>query len=160
MRIKTIHPIKNTMKSYHSLRNRGARRQAFTLVEMLLVVAIIGILAAIIVPKISGKGEEARIKAATADISNIGTALDMFEVDVGHYPTGKNGLQDLIAPPRDAQNWKGPYLKDATGLPKDPWGRSYVYEFPGRHSLNSYDLTSTGPDGQLGTQDDIANWKK
>src|SRR5580692_906892 len=114
------------MKCNHNLKNRAARPQGFTLVEMLLVVAIIGVLAALIVPKIAGKGEEARIAAAKADISNIGTSLDMFEVDVGHYPYGKNGLADLIVQPRDAQNWKGPYIKDATGLPKDPWGHPYV----------------------------------
>jgi general secretion pathway protein G len=140
--------------------NRTSARHAFTLVEMLLVVAIIGILAALIVPKIAGKSEDARKKAALADIANIGTALDMFEVDVGHYPNGKNGLQDLIALPRDASSWKGPYIKDAAGLPKDPWGNAYVYEFPGKHTVNGYDLTSMGPDGRLGTDDDIANWKK
>jgi general secretion pathway protein G len=148
------------MKCDHSFKKRGTGRHAFTLVEMLLVVAIIGILAALIVPKISGKGEEARMKAAQADITSIGTALDMFEVDCGHYPYGKNGLADLLVQPRDAQNWKGPYLKDMTALPKDPWGHPYVYEFPGKHSLNSYDLTSTGPSGQYGNQDNIANWKK
>lgn len=148
------------MKCNHHLKNRPVRPQGFTLVEMLLVVAIIGVLAALIVPKIAGKGEDARIAAAKADITSIGTALDMFEVDVGHYPYGKNGLQDLITQPRDAQNWKGPYIKDATSLPVDPWHHPYVYEFPGRHTANSYDLTSMGPDGRLGTDDDIANWKK
>ncbi len=148
------------MKCNYTGKNRTAARHAFTLVEMLLVVAIIGILAALIVPKIAGKGEDARRKAAQSDITSIGTALDMFEVDVGHYPNGKNGLQDLIVQPRDAQNWKGPYIKDAAGLPKDPWGNPYVYEFPGKHTVNGYDLTSMGGDGRLGTDDDIANWKK
>jgi general secretion pathway protein G len=150
------------MKCNHTLRSRIRRplRRAFTLIEMLLVVAIIGTLAALIVPRISGKGEEAKKAAAKADISTLGTVLDAFELDVGHYPLGKNGLQDLITQPRDAQNWKGPYIKDATGLPLDPWGHPYVYEFPGRHTVNSYDLTSMGPDGRIGTDDDIANWKK
>lgn len=148
------------MKFNSSHKYRGAGQHAFTLVEMLLVVAIIGTLAALIVPKIAHRGEDAKIAAAQADIKSIGVALDMFEVDCGHYPYGKNGLQDLLVQPRDAQNWKGPYLKDQTGMPKDPWGHPYVYEFPGRHTANSYDLTSAGPSGQLGNQDNIANWKK
>lgn len=148
------------MKCDHNLNKRAARPQGFTLVEMLLVVAIIGVLAALIVPKIANRGEDARIAAAKADIHSIGTALDMFEVDTGHYPQGKSGLQDLLVQPRDTQNWKGPYIKDATGVPKDPWGHPYVYEFPGRHTANSYDLTSMGPSGKLGSDDNIANWKK
>lgn len=150
------------MKCNHTLKNRivRPRRSAFTLIEMLLVVAIIGTLAALIVPKIAGKGQDAKIAAAKADISTLGLALDNFQLDNDHYPQGKNGLQDLVSQPREAQNWKGPYLKDMTSVPRDPWGNAYVYEFPGRHSANSYDLTSMGPDGRLGTDDDIANWKK
>src|SRR5580704_4188886 len=143
------------MKLTNSQKNRIHAGRAFTLIEMLLVVAIIGTLAAIIVPKLANRGRDAEIAAAKADITSIGTALDMFEVDCGHYPYGKNGLQDLIVQPRDAQNWKGPYLKDATTIPMDPWHHPYVYEFPGKHSQNSYDLTSMGPSGQLGNQDNI-----
>src|SRR5580765_2920188 len=92
-------------------RTRHPTRSAFTLIELLLVLVILGILAAIVVPKFSGRTEQAKVTAATSQISTFGTALDAFEVDNGYFPKGKNGLNDLVQPPRDAQNWKGPYLK-------------------------------------------------
>ncbi len=130
-------------------------RRAFTLVEMLLVVTIIGILAALVVPKIMGRSEQARITAAHADISGIKTALDAFEVDNGYYPKGNNGLGDLVAAPRDVKNWHGPYLER---IPQDPWLNNYIYSYPGKHNASSYDLLSVGPDGKEGTEDDIGNW--
>jgi general secretion pathway protein G len=129
-------------------------RRAFTLVEMLLVVTIIGILAALVIPKIVGRSEQARATAARADISAIKTALDAFEVDNGYYP---KSLQDLVTAPGTAKNWHGPYLEK---IPQDPWGTTYVYYFPGKHNSNSYDLSSVGPDGKEGTDDDVANWSK
>lgn len=147
------------MKCHYSKGNRVNRRlhRGFTLIEMLLVVAIIGILAALIVPRLAGRSEDAKIKATQSDIAAIGTALDAFEVDNGYYPKGKNGLQDLMVQPRDAQNWKGPYLKS---LPTDQWQHPYIYECPGKHNPSSYDLMSAGPDGRVGGDDDITNWKK
>jgi general secretion pathway protein G len=130
------------------------RRRAFTLVEMLLVITIIGILAALVVPKMVGRSEQARQAAAHADISSIKTALDAFEVDNGYYP---KSLQDLFQQPSNAKNWHGPYLEN---VPQDPWGNPYVYTYPGRHNANSYDLMSVGPDGKAGTDDDIGNWLK
>ncbi len=131
---------------------------AFTLIELLLVLAILGILAAIVVPKFSGRTEQARRTAAEAQIATFGTALDSYEVDMGAYPQGKEGLQQLIEEPRDNKNWKGPYLKGE--IPKDPWGQPYVYECPGRrNNSKSYDLASIGPDGREGTEDDVANWQ-
>ncbi len=131
-------------------------RQAFTLIELLLVLVILGILAAIVVPKFSGRTEQARITAAQTQISSFSTALDAFEVDNGYYPKGGNGLMDLTQQPRDAKNWKGPYLKE---IPKDPWGNEYIYESPGKNN-SSYDLMSMGPDGKVGGDDDITNWTK
>ena len=136
----------------HSKSATRNRRRAFTLVEMLLVITIIGILAALVVPKMMGRSEQARQAAARADISSIKTALDAFEVDNGYYP--KNAM-DLIQQPRDAKSWHGPYLDK---IPQDPWGNNYVYAFPGKHNANSYDLSSLGPDGKEGTEDDIGNW--
>jgi len=127
------------------------------LIELLLVLVILGILAAIVVPKFSGRTEQARQAAAVSQIQTLGTALDAFEVDTGYYPKGKNGLVDLVQPPRDAQNWRGPYMKN--DIPPDPWGRPYIYECPGKHNPSSYDLMSLGPDGRLGTDDDVANWQ-
>jgi general secretion pathway protein G len=122
------------------------------------VLVILGILAAIVVPKFSGRTEQARVTAAQAQIATFGTALDAFEVDNGYYPKGKNGLLDLVQQPRDAQNWKGPYLKSE--IPNDPWTRPYLYECPGRHNPSSYDLMSMGPDGRVGGDDDITNWQQ
>jgi general secretion pathway protein G len=130
-------------------------RRAFTLVELLLVLVILGTLAAIVYPKLAGRGEDARKTAAKTQIASFSTVLDAFEVDNGYYPKGKGGLQDLVSQPSDALNWKGPYLKD---LPKDPWNNDYVYEYPGRNNANSYDLSSMGPDGKEGTEDDVTNW--
>ncbi|MGP8022322.1 MAG: type II secretion system major pseudopilin GspG [Limisphaerales bacterium] len=129
-------------------------RRAFTLVEMLLVITIIGILAALVIPKMVGRSEQARQAAAHADLSSVKTALDAYEVDNGFYP---KSLQDLIQQPSNARNWHGPYLDN---LPVDPWGNPYIYAYPGRHNPNGFDLSSVGPDGKAGTDDDIGNWTK
>ena len=126
----------------------------FTLVEMLLVITIIGILAALVIPKMVGRSEQARLAAAHADISSIKTALDAYEVDNGFYP---KSLQDLIQQPSNAKNWHGPYLDS---LPVDPWNNPYVYTYPGRHNPSGFDLYSIGPDGKPGDEDDIGNWTK
>jgi general secretion pathway protein G len=136
---------------------QGRKPSGFTLIELLLVLAILGILAAIVVPRMAGRSEEARKQAAASQISAFKTALNTFEVDNGYFPKGQNGLQDLIQRPRDAQNWHGPYLET---LPKDPWGNDYHYSYPGRNNTSGYDLASAGPDGQLGTDDDITNWAR
>jgi len=138
--------------------NNSRGSSGFTLIELLLVLVILGILAAIVVPKFSGRTEQARNTAAQSQIATFGTALDAFEVDNGFYPKGKNGLQDLVQQPRDTQNWKGPYMKGT--IPDDPWGHAYVYECPGKHNPSSYDILSIGPDGRAGTDDDISNWQQ
>ncbi len=129
--------------------------RAFTLTELMLVVVIIGILAALVIPKIAGNSERARQTAATADINGgIKSALGQYEIDNGFYP---KSLQDLLVQPSNAKNWHGPYLDK---LPVDPWGNPYIYYFPGKHNQNGYDLLSVGPDGKEGTDDDIVNWTK
>lgn len=144
------------LKTSHRFRRSARSRGGFTLIELLLVLVILGILAAIVVPKFAGRTEQARTTAAQSQISTFGTALDAFEVDVGYYPKGKNGLNDLVSQPRDAQNWRGPYMKN--DIPKDPWGNDYIYECPGKHNPTSYDLMSMGLDGRVGGDDDITNW--
>ena len=130
-------------------------RGGFTLVEILLVVTIIGILAALVIPKIAGRGRDAQIKAAYSDVNGgIKTALGMYEVDTGSYP---KSLQDMIQQPSDVKGWKGPYLDPQNLL--DPWGHPYVYVIPGRHNPSSYDLYSRGPNNQDGGQDNIGNWQ-
>jgi general secretion pathway protein G len=129
--------------------------QAFTLIELLLVLVILGVLAAIVVPKFSGRTEQARVTAAQSQISTFNTALDAFEVDNGYYPKGKDGLNELVTQPGNALNWRGPYLKSQ--IPNDPWGNPYIYECPGKRNPSSYDLMSLGPDGRKGGDDDIIN---
>ncbi len=140
----------------HGNRIERSTPRAFTLVEMLLVLVILGVLAAIVYPKIAGRGEQARVTAAQTQIAAFKTALDAFEVDNGYYPKGKSGLLDLVQRPANAQNWHGPYLDN---IPKDPWQNDYIYECPGRHNSSSFDLMSVGPDGRAGSDDDITNWQ-
>ncbi len=136
-----------------------ARRGGFTLVELLLVLTILAILAGIVLPSMVGRGQDARIKATLTDIATFTTALNMFEVDNGRFPPGRNGLQALLQKPSYAQNWHGPYLQDKTTVPLDPWGQPFIYECPGKHNPNSFDLMSMGPDGRIGGGDDICNWE-
>lgn len=132
-------------------------RSGFTLIELLLVLVILAVLAALVVPRFANRSEQARIAAARADIANLGGQLDIFEVDCGRFPSSEEGLRALVEPPPSAKSWKGPYIKRA--MPKDPWGNPYVYQYPGQHNINGYDLHSLGPDGHEGN-DDIDNWSQ
>ena len=137
---------------------RRSRAQGFTLIELLLVVVIIGILAAIVVPRLVGRSDEARRKATMADIKAISTALGAYEVDNGKYPNTAQGLAALLAKPGgtpEPKNWKGPYLSNMTEIPKDQWGNEYQYICPGSKHTSGFDLFSWGADGQAGTEDDI-----
>ena len=140
---------------------QASNDKGFTLVEMLLVVIIITTLAAMVVPRFTGRAKEAKIAAATTDIqSNIASALDVYEVDNGMYPTTEQGLGALVAAPATPplpQKWRGPYLKKKGGL-NDPWGNPYVYRSPGVHNPTDYDLYSLGPDGVEGSDGNITNW--
>jgi general secretion pathway protein G len=135
-----------------------SRARGFTLVELLLVLVILAVLAAVVVPKFTKRSEQARIAAATTDVANISTALDVFETDTGRYPTSDEGLKALMEAPGNAKDWKGPYLKRP--VVNDPWGNPYVYRAPGSHNASGYDLYSFGPDGQEGGNDDIDNWSQ
>ena len=125
----------------------------FTLIEIMLVVIIIGVLAAMIVPRLGGRSEQARAAAAKADIASISLALDLYEMDNGDYPNALDGLVNSTA---GSSNWRGPYLKKR---PVDPWGRDYGYQAPGAHNPSSYDIYALGKDGQAGTSDDVTNWE-
>lgn len=135
---------------------REPTQRAFTLVEMLLVLVILATLAAIVVPKFAGRSQQAKVTAARSQIASFEMALDSFEVDNGYYPAGSQGLNQLVDPPSNAIDWKGPYLKK--GVPLDPWGNAYIYDYPGKRNPDGYDLMSLGPDGRSGGGDDITNW--
>ena len=142
------------------IRNVAARRSAvaqsaFTLIELLLVLVILSVLAAVVVPKFGGKSQQAKKAAAQSDIASLETALDTFEVDCGRYPAQEEGLGALLDAPANVKAWKGPYVKRP---PKDPWGNEYIYRFPGQVNQTSYDLLSMGEDGKEGTDDDINNF--
>lgn len=132
---------------------RQQKEKAFTLVELLLVVTIIGILAGAVLVNFSGKTDEAKKTRAKMDIQSLGTALSAYEITVGTYPTSDQGLRALSEDP-GVEGWKRQLSKKNFN---DPWGNEYRYAFPGTHD-NDYDLYSIGPDGQEGTDDDIGNW--
>ncbi|MBI3602051.1 MAG: type II secretion system major pseudopilin GspG [Candidatus Omnitrophica bacterium] len=132
----------------------------FTLIEIMIVVLIIASLAAIVVPRLSGRSDQAKVSIAEADInSNIALAMKLYQLDNGIFPTTEQGLAALTAKPSTAPvpvNWKEPYLEKK---PLDPWGNPYQYKCPGAHNSLTYDLYSLGKDGLEGTADDIKNWE-
>jgi general secretion pathway protein G len=134
----------------------SASRRGFTLIELMLVLVILAVLAAVVVPRFATRSQQARETAAKADIASIELALDAFDVDTGRYPTSDEGLDALMRAPTNVQNWRGPYLKRTVS--GDPWGKAYNYRCPGTHNPDSYDLYSYGPDTQDGGGDDIDNW--
>ena len=137
---------------------RRNREKGFTLFEILVVVIIIGLLAALVGPRLFGKVSTAKQKATKAQIELFGTALDTYRLDVGRYPTTEEGLKALREKPSGAEGWQGPYLPKE--IPTDPWNRAYVYKSPGEHG--DYDLISYGLDGAEGGEAenlDIVSWK-
>lgn len=142
----------------HESRSRARNAAGFTLVELLVVMVIIGMLAALVVPRFVRQEEKAKSKAAKAQVELLETALDTFRLDVGRYPTTQEGLDALRRKPGGADRWDGPYLKKE--LPLDPWGRAYVYLSPGEHG--PYDLLSYGADGASGgdgDNKDVTSWE-
>jgi general secretion pathway protein G len=128
----------------------------FTLIEIMLVVIIIGALVAMVMPRLSGRSEQARTTAAKADVSaNIATALKLYELDNGGYPSTTEGLNALLQKTGNLPSWNGPYLEKK---PVDPWGRDYKYVSPGTHRPHDYDLSSLGKDGTE-SEDDVTNWQ-
>jgi general secretion pathway protein G len=131
--------------------------QGFTLVELIVVMVILGMLAALVAPKFFGKIGKGKQSAVKTQIELLGQALDTFRLDTGRYPTTGEGLEALLTDP-GVNNWDGPYLKKA--VPNDPWSRPYHYESPGNHG--DYDLYSFGADGSPGGEGeskDINSWE-
>ena len=139
------------------MRGSSPLAAASALIELLLVLVILAVLAAVVVPKFTNRTEQARITAAKTDISMLSTALDTFEVDNGRFPSGDEGLARSCPPRATRRTGSSPYI--SRGVPNDPWGRPYIYRYPGTNNTHSYDLYSFGPDGREGN-DDIDNWSK
>jgi general secretion pathway protein G len=138
------------------------RKSGFTLVEILVVVVILGLLATLVIPRVVGRGEEAKRTATLVQVREVEQALDLFKLDNGFYPTTEQGLEALVQKPSgypEPRNYRDDgYMKK---LPSDPWGRPYVYRCPGEHG--EFDLFSVGPDGEEGGEGknaDIANWEE
>jgi len=150
---------KPRMPALRTARRRMKRRtRGFTLVEILVVITIIGLIMALVGPRVINYLSEAKVKAAKIQIESFGSALDLYFLDAGRYPTSSEGLEALAQRPGGATAWNGPYLKGAA-VPKDPWGHAYVYRSPGEHG--PYDIISYGADGQeggTGTSADIVSW--
>jgi general secretion pathway protein G len=148
----------------HRNRTRpAARRSGFTLIEMLVVVLMIGMLAALVAPSVFRNVGASKQAAARSQIELLGAALDAYRLDNDMYPTTAQGLESLrrepLSEPRP-RNWRGPYVRKE--LPLDPWGRPYVYRSPGEANPWSYDLLSLGRDGREGGEDedaDIVSWQ-
>ena len=140
-------------------RHFSTHLRGFTLIEILVVVVILAILAAIVVPKVMERPGEARVTRSKNDISGVVTALSLYKLDNFSYPSSAQGLEALVSKPTgqpEASNWKGPYLDR---LPKDPWNRPYLYQQPGQHG--EIDVYSYGLDGRPGGEGeaaDIGNW--
>jgi len=133
------------------------RQHGFTLLELLVVMVIIGLLAAYVGPKYFSQVGKSEVKTARAQIVGFEKALEQYRLEVGNYPTTEQGLAALVAKPANVNHWDGPYIGKA--VPLDPWGHAYVYTSPGDHG--EVDLSSLGRDGRAGGDGldaDIANW--
>lgn len=136
------------------MRKQKIFKRAFTLLEILIVLLIIGLIAALVAPKILKRGEEAKVQATKIQEKNIAQALKLYKLDTGMYPTTEQGLKALVEKPTTIpipKNWKGPYLDE---IPKDAWGNNFTYISPGPNG-EAYILISAGPDQVLNTKDDI-----
>lgn len=139
------------------MKQTQSKRNAFTLIELLLVLVILAVLGSVVVPKFTKRSQQAKETAAKTDINTIENMMEAFEIDTGRYPTNTEGIEALVKEPTNTDDdWKGPYLK--RGVPLDPWGKEYYFRQPGQYNEYGFDLHSAGPDGISGNDDDITNW--
>jgi general secretion pathway protein G len=148
------------LSTLRSRRDRSLRRGegGFTLIEILVVITIIGLIMALVAPRVLNYLSEAKVKAAKIQIESFVSTLDLYYLDTGRYPSTSEGLEALVQRPAGVEGWNGPYLKGGF-VPNDPWGRAYVYRMPGEHG--TYDILSYGPEGQQGGRgatDYVTSW--
>ena len=137
-----------------------SHEKGFTLIELMVVIAILALLGGVVAPQVMNKLKAAKPQKVRIDINATGMALEMYAVENGDYPTTEQGLDALLTQPTsqpEPLNWNGPYVKKGTKF-VDPWNHEYIYEQPSTHEGYDYDLFSFGPDGQEGGEDDINSW--
>ena len=138
--------------------NAGVRqlpKDGYTLIELLVVLTIISLIVGLVGPRVLGYLGESRVKTAKLQIEGFSSALDLFYMDAGRYPTSGEGLDALAKRPPDVESWNGPYLRGSR-VPVDPWGHAYIYRSPVDH-LPPYEIVSLGPDGRAGSASNISN---
>ncbi len=145
--------------SHRQMHRGGARHAAgFTLIELIVVIVVLGLLAGLVAPQIFGRVSEAKAVTARSQLELIGAALDGYRLDTGTYPTTAQGLNALLTRPTESpvpSQWRGPYLRKQ--VPLDPWGRAYIYVYPGVRNPSGFDLSSLGRDGQVGGENEDAD---
>jgi general secretion pathway protein G len=150
-------PMTRMLQRHGKTTRRRNGEAGFTLVEILVVITIIGLIMAIVGPRVLNYLGESKVKAAKIQIESFGSALDLYYLDMGRYPNSSDGLAALVQRPGNAEEWNGPYLKGGV-VPNDPWGHAYVYRSPAEQA--PYEIVSYGADGQeggAGTAADISS---
>ena len=146
------------MNRVFETKRRVYRQSGFTLMELLVVLAILGLLMSLVGPRVLSQLGGAKTKTAAIQIKDLEQSLEMYKLDVGKFPSNSEGLAALVAKPAGTTGWNGPYLK--SDVPLDPWKREYLYKYPGDHAeLDIYSYGQNGTPGGEGEDSDVGNWQ-